>query len=1243
MFAPKVAKSQQTAAAAKPTIELALHRSIRVAQFRSGEASSALFLQRRLNEAPLHPQKTEEGGNAAEQEARRLRDPEQIPLRRRASPSWDIGKISIFPPSQQPSSAPLRLQPKLAIGAVNDPLEQEADRIADQVMRMPTPDLSIAASSAQLTLQKAAVPSWDFGKISIFPPSQQPSSARLRLQPKLAVGEVNDPLELKAHRVADRMMRMPRPDLAIAPAPLKLSRKCAACEEEEEKLQTEPNSEDTAEIQRLPESELTKGGERLPSEVAEFFENRFGRDFSTVRVHSGETAMRYNDAVNAYAFTYGSHIWLGPGLHSQPSHILAHELAHVVQQTQPPPLDSAPVQPDLSPTHQFVQRSAPYWLPAKFVVEDKEARGKVGTQTHKLVLPVIGSFNQILTEAPVPNADRNSADDGKVGIADLCESTNDSGEPITVGVYFVGKNIPRELTSNPQLKYEGRDYVHKGNSAPRADEKTRKVIHALGAPTKIFVGDLKPPHDTPDAAEGTEQVRNYLKGFNWARDRVNEMTVGEGGFEQTDAKWPKLTTEIINLRVPPEFAEPAASGQKSEPLVLNYKGRVYHPPDPRLQPTGKVYVRHSAGGIWNYRWKPDKPVTAAELETYVHTRGTDVRKLIIDPLLVASVQTKTKARPARRPSKLTPSPHRIQAREREVAPEEVKDPFDEKALGTWEGNHRRLSGEEEKSEKTPEFKKAEFESLVIQERQAAIETGFHFPPLSKAEKEPVKSLKQIQFWTKPSTIMLGKLRYWFGGLFVKVANAYHAIRAKFQGLLHGKNAPESGGLAGTIIKIAFQVLKIAARFMIDRTAGYLIQSLKTGVGKKLRSLIPEEGIEEFEAKVAEIEALAADLENRAKETIEGWVRGIIGPYEGYINTIEAAANTLSTINEVIKKVRWGAQAVACLSPPAWGCLWILAQSVLEKFASWLIDRCWFKKEILPLVMKISDFATRLPKTLAGFIIEGIKGFLPQKFSDVFADPSEVDNDKDVKKDIPPNEICGEDDRYLRPPFEVEEAALAELRQEIGEDKWEAWTKLAQTYGVHKGKPLTEEQIAQLKKELKQASVPALKEAAAQFGAFTTSKEVTNLTAFLEEAERVKAEMYGAGGEGGGEGGISVAASEKRPAGDFKPTKLGFKIVSGVTRGVHQGDIIKIDREENIKGTAVTLKGVEVVVRKRVFVPNEANPEKIVVNLETTKDQYFNIEKEYGAEVVKKIGYPSFQTKKGFKLDYTLHLKAGKAE
>src|SRR5690242_16144528 len=51
------------------------------------------------------------------------------------------------------------------------------------------------------------------------------------IQPKLVVGEANDPLEHEADRIADQVIRMPlsvRTDRGAA-----LQRKCAACEEAE--------------------------------------------------------------------------------------------------------------------------------------------------------------------------------------------------------------------------------------------------------------------------------------------------------------------------------------------------------------------------------------------------------------------------------------------------------------------------------------------------------------------------------------------------------------------------------------------------------------------------------------------------------------------------------------------------------------------------------------------------------------------------------------------------------------------------------------------------------------------------------------------------------------------------------------------------------------------------------------------------------------------------------------------------
>jgi hypothetical protein len=77
-----------------------------------------------------------------------------------------------------------------------------------------------------------------------------------------------------------------------------------------------------------------RGGEPLPAGVRALFEPRFGQDFSHVRVHVDPGA---TSALRARAFTSGRDIVFGAGEYSPNSaegrRLLAHELAHVVQQT----------------------------------------------------------------------------------------------------------------------------------------------------------------------------------------------------------------------------------------------------------------------------------------------------------------------------------------------------------------------------------------------------------------------------------------------------------------------------------------------------------------------------------------------------------------------------------------------------------------------------------------------------------------------------------------------------------------------------------------------------------------------------------------------------------------------------------------------------------------------------------------------------------------------------------------------
>jgi hypothetical protein len=78
------------------------------------------------------------------------------------------------------------------------------------------------------------------------------------------------------------------------------------------------------------------GGTPLPVASRTYFEPRFGHDFSGVRVHTGVEAAAGARAVQARAYTMGSHIVFGSGEYAPDTvsgkRLLAHELTHVVQQ-----------------------------------------------------------------------------------------------------------------------------------------------------------------------------------------------------------------------------------------------------------------------------------------------------------------------------------------------------------------------------------------------------------------------------------------------------------------------------------------------------------------------------------------------------------------------------------------------------------------------------------------------------------------------------------------------------------------------------------------------------------------------------------------------------------------------------------------------------------------------------------------------------------------------------------------------
>ncbi len=175
------------------------------------------------------------------------------------------------------------------------------------------------------------------------------------VQAKLSVSEPGDALEREADHAADEVMRMPAPAAAVGiegRAGPNLQRKCAACggehqggkpkcaacAAEERGAQRKPDGAATGKT-TMP-SHAAGAGAPLAADVRAFFEPRFQRDFGGVRIHTGAQASSSARSLSALAYTAGRDVVFGEGQYapgtSAGRRLLAHELAHVVQQADEP-------------------------------------------------------------------------------------------------------------------------------------------------------------------------------------------------------------------------------------------------------------------------------------------------------------------------------------------------------------------------------------------------------------------------------------------------------------------------------------------------------------------------------------------------------------------------------------------------------------------------------------------------------------------------------------------------------------------------------------------------------------------------------------------------------------------------------------------------------------------------------------------------------------------------------------------
>jgi hypothetical protein len=138
----------------------------------------------------------------------------------------------------------------------------------------------------------------------------------------VAKSQPRDSYELEADRMANQVIRMPRP---------RLQRACA-CGGGCPRCRAQGPHQEQEHLTDL----LGSPGNALDTSTRAFMEPRFGYDLSHVRVHTDPRAAKSARSVDAEAYTFGHHIVFDAERFAPDTaagrRLLAHELTHVVQQ-----------------------------------------------------------------------------------------------------------------------------------------------------------------------------------------------------------------------------------------------------------------------------------------------------------------------------------------------------------------------------------------------------------------------------------------------------------------------------------------------------------------------------------------------------------------------------------------------------------------------------------------------------------------------------------------------------------------------------------------------------------------------------------------------------------------------------------------------------------------------------------------------------------------------------------------------
>ena len=224
-----------------------------------------------------------------------------------------IDLMEIMMAASSPSDAP-NVQTKLEIGEVGDKYEQEADRVASEVVSQI--NQPIRRKLQRLSDEEAIQHRGEF-------------AAQHRL--------ANKPFQRKLQRLSDEEAIQRRAEFAAQHKPSRSFKPFNIKSQDQTIQRQEAIAGGTASADLESSIQSARGsGQSLDANLQQSMGQAMGADFSGVKIHTDSRSDQLNRSIQAKAFTTGQDVFFRQGAYEPSSRggqeLIAHELTHVVQQ-----------------------------------------------------------------------------------------------------------------------------------------------------------------------------------------------------------------------------------------------------------------------------------------------------------------------------------------------------------------------------------------------------------------------------------------------------------------------------------------------------------------------------------------------------------------------------------------------------------------------------------------------------------------------------------------------------------------------------------------------------------------------------------------------------------------------------------------------------------------------------------------------------------------------------------------------